>query len=284
MNYILLSLVAVGITIQQICQKNFNTKHLRGAYTFPAASALFATIFFIATSGGDFSISGEALLYSLGFALAYGIGTFAVFLAIANGSLSITSLIIQYSLIIPAIYGIMFWDESVDAMLVIGIILLIISLFFVNIEKRGIEKKITPKWCFYAFLAFAGNGACSTVQRAQQIACNGMYKNQVMIIALLIVVAFLGVFAYKKEKSEIVPTLKKGFWQYSICGLANGLTNLLVIVLALRLPASLMFPVISAGGIVLSSIVSVTLYKEKLSAYQIIGLVLGTTAIVVLNM
>lgn len=68
-----------------------------------------------------------------------------------------------------------------------------------------------------------------------------------------------------------------------MCGAANGLVNLFVIILSGRMPVSVMFPVISAGGIVAAALVSVFLYKEKLSLYQKIGMFLGTLAIVALN-
>lgn len=284
MNYLILLTIVLGVTIQQICQKSYSLKRSGGAYTFTAATVFFAAIFFIATSGGDFSISREALWYSLVFALTYGVGTIFNFFAIATGPLSITNLIIQYALIVPALYGILVLNEPVDVLLVVGIVLLIISLFLVNIEKKGIKKKITLKWGLFALLAFLGNGGCSTVQKMQQLSCDGMYKNQFMIVALLIVVMVLLTFALKKEKSDFVPTLKNGFWQYAVCGLANGLVNLLVIILATRMPVSLMFPVVSAGGTVVTAIVSVVFYKEKLSVCQWIGLVLGTAAIIVLNM
>ena len=46
----------------------------------------------------------------------------------------------------------------------------------------------------------------------------------------------------------------------------------------------IMFPIISAGGIVMASILSLTIYKEKLSTLQKLGLMLGVLAIVVLNL
>ena len=46
---------------------------------------------------------------------------------------------------------------------------------------------------------------------------------------------------------------------------------------------SVMFPLISAGGIIVTYIVSQWVYKEELSLKQKIGTVLGILAVVVLN-
>ena len=47
---------------------------------------------------------------------------------------------------------------------------------------------------------------------------------------------------------------------------------------------AIVFPVISAGGIITTAIVGIFVYKEKLSVMQIIGMVLGTASIVFLNL
>ena len=111
-----------------------------------------------------------------------------------------------------------------------------------------------------------------------------MYKNEFMIAALAITAIVLMLFGIFYEKDMLIFNLKKGFIWYVICGLANGVVNFFVLVLSLRLPASVMFPVISAGGIIATALVSMFVYKEKLSSFQKIGFLLGIIAIVVLNL
>jgi multidrug transporter EmrE-like cation transporter len=61
------------------------------------------------------------------------------------------------------------------------------------------------------------------------------------------------------------------------------MVNLLVMILSGLMPVSLMFPIISAGGIVAIFVISLVFYKEKLSRLQIIGYILGTVSVVLLN-
>ena len=103
-------------------------------------------------------------------------------------------------------------------------------------------------------------------------------------MSLIITTIVLMIFAGFNEKKDTLVNLKKGFCLFAICGIANGVVNYLVLLLSNRLPASVMFPVISAGGIILSAIVAITVYKEKLSKYQWIGMILGTISIISLNM
>ena len=284
MNYLLLILVTLGVSIQQISKKAYNKKTGGGAFTFSAATTLIALLFFILTSKDGLSYPPKLLWYSVSFAICFCLALVFSFLSIATGSLSLTSLFTQYSLLIPTVFGLIFLKEPASKFLLVGILLLLVSVVFVNLENKGEKKQITLKWIVFVFLAFVGNGFCSTIQKVQQIEFGGLYKNQLMIVALSIVTISLLVIALFTERKNMVHDLKKGSGLYLISGLANGLVNFLVLVLSSKMPASVMFPVISAGGIVATALVSIFVYKEKLSKYQTLGLILGILSIIALNL
>jgi len=269
--------------LQNVTRKIYNQKVDGGVYTFSALVPLFALLFFIIPLNGRFDYSLTTFWFSLGFATTYVIGVIGTFLAISTGPLSLSSLIIAYSLIVPACYGLIFLNEPISTLLIVGIVLLLISLFLINVEKKGEKKEITLKWTFYAFLGFIGNGGCSTVQKLQPLYCDGKHKNEFMIVALLISTIVMFIPAIIKERQSIKENFVKGFPFHIICGIANGAVNYLVILLSVTMAASLMFPLISAGGIVLTVLISIFVYKEKLSREQIIGVILGVGAIVALN-
>lgn len=273
----------LGVTVQQVAKKAYNKKVQGGTFTFTSLSIFFALIVFLISSGGKLNFTAELLPYSIGFAVAYASASVGSFLAISTGPISITSLMVQYSLIIPTFYGLIFLEEESSPFLYVGIGLLLVSLLLVNLEKKGEEKKISLKWGLFALIAFIGNGACSTVQKIQQMNFNKAYKSEFMLIALAISVVAMGTCSLIFERKELGKKIKTGAHWYIICGLANGLVNLFTMILA-KWPASIVFPVISAGGIVTTAIVGIFVYKEKLSAMQIIGMVLGIASIIFLNM
>ena len=282
-NIFLLLIVVVFVSVQQVMKKIYNLKVVGGAMSFSAASCVAAVLVFLITSGGKLNFSAEFLPYSLLFALSYSVTIVTGMLAIMCGPLSLTCLVTSFSLIIPTVYGIIVLQEPVSTNLFIGLALLAVALVLINLEEKG-EKKITLKWAIYVILAFVGNGMCSTVQKVQQLDLAGQYKSEFMIVALVISILAMGIIALCTEKKQILPNLKAGFWLYTICGLANGITNFLVIFLSSRMAASVMFPVISAGGIVLTFLISLLIYKEKLSKWQIIGSALGLVSVIFLNL
>ena len=284
-NTFLLITIILGITIQNVTRKAYNLKVSNGPYSFTAGSIFFALLIFLIPVLGKFNFNKNMLLYSALFAFFYIIGCVFVVLAIESGPLSITSLAISYSLIIPTFFGLLVLGEQSKPTLYIGIVLLLVSLFLINIENKGEKKKITLKWAIFTLLAFIGNGGCSTVQKIQVENQKGLYTNEFMVIALVISLLILIVMSFIGEGKSAVTNFKKGFWLYAVCGIANGVVNLFVILLSNgRMAASVMFPLISAGGIILTFFVSLFVYKEKLSKYQIFGLILGTASIVFLNL
>ena len=282
-NILLLLTIVVFVSVQQVTKKAYNLKVSGGAMSYSAASCVAALVVFLIISGGKLTFSTEFLPYSLLFALSYSVTVVTGMLAILVGPLSLTCLVTSFSLIVPTLYGIFVLQEPVSTNLFIGLGLLAAALVLINLEEKG-EKKITLKWAIYVILAFVGNGMCSTVQKVQQIQLAGQYKSEFMIVALVISAVAMGIFALCTEKRQILPNLKTGFWLYVICGLANGGANFLVIFLSSRMAASVMFPVISAGGIVLTFLISLFFYKEKLSKWQILGSALGLVSVIFLNL
>lgn len=85
------------------------------------------------------------------------------------------------------------------------------------------------------------------------------------------------------ERNTIVNALKKGTVLSAACGICNGATNYLVMVIIAAVASSVFFPVLSAGQLILTFIISVTLYREKFIPRQIAGLVCGLVSLILLN-
>lgn len=59
------------------------------------------------------------------------------------------------------------------------------------------------------------------------------------------------------------------------------MVNMFVMVLTGRMPALVMFPLISAIGTILTVLISVFYYKEKLSKRQVIGFLAGVLSVAI---
>ena len=281
MSILYLIIIIAGVSGQNVAKKLYTGRAgTSGAYLFTSLTALFSMVFFLVTSRGiswNFGIAP----YSVAFALSFAAATLFSLLAVANGPLSLSSLMISYSLMIPTFYGIVFLKEPMTLYFLIGLGLLAISIFLVN--KKNDESPITPKWLLFVFLSFAGNGLCSTFQKMQQHTFDGEYKNEFMIISLAIVFLIFAVAALVTNKGSFRRDLYHARFTAVASGVMNGVVNLLVMVLSGMMPVSVMFPLISAGGIIVTYIISKVFYKEKLTKIQFVGFLTGLASIVFLS-
>ena len=282
MNAIYLISIIIGLAVQNIVKKPYTDKTGgRGVYFFNTLLSLSAMLFFVMTSRG-LHFEWSIMPYAFGFAFTYILASFFSVKAISCGSLSLTSLILSYSLMIPTFYGLIFLEDPMSIGFIIGIVFLIISLLLIN--KKGENNNISFKWILLVGLSFAGNGLCTVVQKMQQLASKGAYKNEFMIVALGFVVCMMLILTIKHEHAEVATYAKKGWYFAVLCGLMNGMVNLFVMILSARMPVSLMFPLISAGGIVVTYLVSKFFYKEKLTGTQLVGFLIGIVSVVFLNL
>lgn len=270
--------------MQNILTKQYNRKSstiICSAFTFNLVWSITVLLFFILISGGTYVFNSRTLFLASLFAICYAVATIFNVLAIRYGPLSLSSLIVSYSLIIPSLFGIIFLHEPFKAAILLGTVLLLISLLLINLKKG--DTAVTLKWSIYAFFAFLGNGFCSSVQKLHQIEYPGMYRHEFMIAAMIIVTIINFIALLIVRKDNISNSFHLSI-KYSVpAGVFNSVVNLLMMMLAVKLPASFMFPVISAGGIVMTLIASIALYKERLSKRQLIGFVMGMASIIVLN-
>ena len=297
MIYFLLVLTVFFCSYQNILKKEFSKRCSGGTYTFTGLCCLGALLVFLVINR-DFDVTLPLLLYSIGFSVAYAAASVCMVLAIRYGSLAKTSLIISYSLLIPTLYGIIFLDDPIDTVMIVGFALLVVSLFLTNYTPKSAtpeetdgsdtqkKKSSLVLWIIFLVISFVGNGMCSTIQKMEQVALGEEAQaNLFMVIALAINTVFMFIMAFATEKKEIVQTTcQKTWWIAGICGIFNGLTNYLVLVLNKDLPPSVLFPVISAGGIVFVFLYSMIVYREKFKPMQIIGFVLGVGSIILLNL
>lgn len=283
MNALLLLITIFGTSIQGVLTKAYGKKtDGKGCYLYLTISRI-AGIILLTLTAGKLSFDRSILSYSLAFGILYSLTAIFNFLAVNSGPLALTSLITSYSLMLPTAYGLIFLRDPVSVGFVPGLLLLLISLFLINKKSSDDGVAITPKWIVYVGIAFLGNGGCSIVQSMQQRASNGAFKSEFMIIALLLVIVVTFFFSLFHEKEDICYCTKRGWMLAVVCGAANVIVNMLVMVLQGLMPVSVLFPLISAGGLVLTFFLARFLYKEKLSRDQIIGYILGTLSVVVLN-
>ena len=287
MNYFLLFLTALFIVFQKVIQDRYNSRCRSGVFLFSGMISFFAMCFFMAVNR-NWVWSSELIIPAVSFGLSYAAATVFVVLAIKCGSLAKTTLITSYSLLVPAFAGLIILREPLGIPMIAGMILLVLSLWLTNHRKKTADapkEKISLKWLVFVLLGFIGNGMCSTVQKlAPHYLGADVNLTLSTIAALGLSTAVLIAASFLTKETDLKSTLRVGGPLSLFCGLFNGAVNYLAIYLNQFIPASVMFPVLSAGELILIVPYSLLVRREKFTAAQWIGFGVGVVSVVLLNL
>ena len=263
---------------------NAKQKNTSSLYTVIATCAAFASWGIIYFCDAEFS--PYVIIYSIAYGLFYTTAMIGMFKAYQIGSVSLTAFIKQLSLIGVAFWGFIFWNNRVTFNIALGLILIIFALYFCfKSDKASTEKAITFKWIVYAFMLLTGNAGCSIIQKYQQLAFDGRYKNMFMLFGTGIAVVFSLILYFNKNRCELRKISKKTILFPIIGGINSALLNLLILLMiSSPLSESIIFPGIAVGGLILTTLFSVIGYHEKLHPYRCFGIGVGAIALIFLNM
>lgn len=279
-----LLVLILGSAMQNTLRKIYSNKAgdmQGGAHLFNLITAVCTLLVFVALCARTFVWHVPTVIYGAVFGGFFAMAVLFGILAMREGALSLTSLIISYSLIVPAVYGLLFLNEPLKWTIGIGMAFLAVSLFLINYKAE--PGKITKKWIVFVLLTVIGNGGCATMQKLHQVAFPGMYQNEFVLwgmSAAVLTNLLLFIFTAHEDWKKAL--------RYSLCfgvptGLANAAVNAFVMILATMMSASVLFPLMSGGSMVVTFSVACLLLKEKLTLAQIIGLFMGIASIVFLS-
>jgi drug/metabolite transporter (DMT)-like permease len=126
---------------------------------------------------------------------------------------------------------------------------------------------------------------CSTVQKlAPHFLGRDINQNLYMIAALGLSSAVLITASFLAKETDRKSVLRVGAPLSLFCGLFNGAVNCLAIYLNQFIPASVMFPVLSAGEIILIVPYALLARRERFTAAQWVGFGVGVVSVILLNL
>ncbi len=233
-----------------------------------------------------------AIVYALVMIPYYMIGL----KVISFGSLAVYSLFMMLGgMLVPFFYGVLFLGEKPSISQLVGTFVLVACIALQSMGQRSgesgesgenVEKTSKRKILFFVLclLIFFLNGMTGVLAKIHQIGNNSVDEVSFTVIscffiALLSFAMFAVVLFTKRRGEKIIQaktTLKrKPLLAIVALSVASHTGNFFILKAASRVPASLQFPMISGGVIVLSALVSAFVFREKLTKTEW-GSVLGS--------
>lgn len=280
MNYILLSISMLSIVLQNGLFNSVSKRKLKNKFdTLRYNSWLYLICFILFVI---FALGTKISLFSVLLGLAFGIVTmlsnFYKMSALAKGPMHITVLITTSSMIIPAMSGAIMFGEEFSLAKAIAILLLI---FFIYISlKKDRDTELNKLWIVYCVLAFVFQGIIGIIQKIHQ---SSAHKDELMIflaVAFLFSCVFCGIISKKGKTQFKFSTME--YIYAAVCGVCTFSMNYINLKLSGLIPSQIFFPLVNGGAIILTSAVSVVIFKEKMNKQQIIGLLGGIVSLILI--
>ena len=268
---------------------NITSGNMLGNFIFSGTCSVVATIVLFIL-GGIESISTFTLIIGVIFGIVTAVQFMSMQNALEIGPLSYTQVIISFSTIIPTLSGVLFFNEEMAFLQIVGIVLMLISLCL-SVEKSKDEKKTSIKWLMFCSVAFLVTGMIGVMQKIHQSTEYAGEINAFLITAFLtsfIVSLAVALVFYKTKMVKLVDKQKnngsslKLIIYMCLCGIAVAVNNKLNLYLSGVMPSAVFFPVVNGGGLVLTALCSLILFKEKLTLKQWIGIAFGILSVILL--
>ena len=264
-------------------QKNESRAHVSGLYNMLVP--MFCALGWLMVWMTDFSFELSVLPYSLVYGLCYSTFTVGMLGALKSGSTSLTALVKQMALVGVSFWGFAFWNTPFTLVSGVGILLIVISLAMCLLTKeKGKDTGSMAKWLFCALMITVGNAGCSITQRYQQMAFDYQHKNMFMFFALLFSSLVCFLLALRENKSSWGAAFKTSWIFPALSGFSSAAANVFILIMVReQVSPVIIYPGIAVGGLMITTLVSLFGFREKLRRMQWCGLAVGAVALVLLN-
>ncbi len=267
--------------------------------------ALFAVEAIFEGSLPDFSLF--SLIFAAGTALLCGAYLFIGFKIMSLGSVAVYTLFLMLGgMALPYLYGMIFLGEygQTESLIFPGILPASLALPFritgfvlmtasvlisgLSSSEKSDGKKASPKFFLLCAAVFLLNGAVSILSKTHQLpefselsVSTGSY---VMLCSLskavIFSAAFLVLFILQKRSGKATPRVALPFFDVRsvililLCSAADCTSYYLQLYGASGLPASVLYPLITGGSVILTTLCGALFFGERPSKQTVVGAVL----------
>ncbi len=205
-------------------------------------------------------------------------------MAFRTGSFSYTTVISSLSTVIPAFSGAIIWSEKLLPQQYVGV-LLMVACFILSVKKEEEKQTVQPKWLIYAILVFVSTGLIGVLQKAHQMSEYAAETTGFVVVAFAFASVLSAVMYFltsAKEQGERIKVSPMIILLFVAAGICTGLNHQINLYLSGAMDSAVFFPLVNGGHLVLVTLLSITVFKEKLTLRQWIGLGVGCASLMCL--
>lgn len=250
-----------------------------------SVSSIFAFITIGVFSGG----LQMPTLYTTGMGAIFGLiltgFQLTLYRALGSGSFAYTTLLSSCGMVISALFGVVWFGQSINVFQIIGLVLMMIMFYFNANPKKN--ESVSAKWLFFAIIVFFLNGSVGVMQTVFQayVPDGKPQMSEFLIVAFLIyaLASFVTVYKNEKKLSQVFRFEPRVLAMGVAVGIGTAINHRVNLYLSGVMDSIIFFPVVNGASLISCTIVSATVFKEKHNIKQYTGIVLGILAILLLS-
>lgn len=210
----------------------------------------------------------------------------AIFLSMAMTTekygVSVNAVSAKMSVIIPVLFAYVYNSERLTIQFVVGILLSLLSIYLITKKKQII---IPKKYIYLPIIVFLGSGTIDTSLKLLEL----NYSNDISINTISYSI-FLGAFLVGTTFYTIKNQFNFSNWSSRniISGIILGIPNyfsiyfLLTAIKSFSLKSAFVFGINNIGIVLLSTLLSVIIFKEKLTLINKFGVLISVLSIILI--
>lgn len=210
----------------------------------------------------------------------------AIFLSMAMTTekygVSVNAVSAKMSVIIPVLFAYVYNSERLTIQFVVGILLSLLSIYLITKKKQII---IPKKYIYLPIIVFLGSGTIDTSLKLLEL----NYSNDISINTISYSI-FLGAFLVGTTFYTIKNQFNFSNWSIRniISGIILGIPNyfsiyfLLTAIKSFSLKSAFVFGINNIGIVLLSTLLSVIIFKEKLTLINKFGVLISVLSIILI--
>lgn len=250
-------------------------------------SALYNLIIFGSMAVMYFVFSGFRLpsLHILPYGILYGlmIAGFQIFytLALQRGPVSHTALIVTFNLAFAISFGILYCDEQMTAIHIMGLVCIFLSLLLAVDFKQAKQHQFDIIWFLESLAAMSMNGIATIVLKLQKLTYPDEDMGMLLTayvsgaLALYLVIRY---FTKVRNQPRMMALNASRFFMILSCSLLLGVYLLLYSIGAGVIPSVVFFPVVNIAPSTVITLFGIFVFKDHLTRQQVVSLIFGIAA------
>lgn len=278
MEFILLLSSVFLATVNNVLLHTKKFKCLKSAFLFNFYVSIVWIIMLWGLLGRLPTFTPVTVFYGCFYGAFQGLFLFFKMQAMATGPISITTLLGNCSLILSTALGVFLFNEKVNSLQIIGVLLLILAMFLTTKSSKNMI--LTKKWGFYCIGFFIIAGSIGVIMKLFSKAAPSEVGSIILISAVVMSVIYFILYIVFSFKDKTPVAFGKTEYIVALgCGLVSCGYNRLNGYLAGVIDSIIFYPMFNGATILFSAIMGCLIFGERFTKRQTVGFLVGVVAL-----